>query len=233
MTETTSELKALLEQRTRELETCKERLRTLARLKNAAEMFPFIEERFHTIFRNTSAGMVLTFPDGSFIEANSAFCNFLGYTTDELMKLSVAEVTHPDDREETRRLLREAAAGQAGSFTLEKRYLSKAGATVWGHVSTNWFYDEAGKPIYAVTLIQDITDRKRAEDALRQSEERFRSMFQNTNAGMVIVSPDGEVREANPAFCNFLGYTADELMKLTVEDITHPDDRAETRRILQ
>lgn len=228
MAETVNELKALLEKRTRELEACRERLRSLTRLNNAAEMFPFMEERFHSIFRNTSASMALTFPDGRFIEVNPAFCRFLGYTADELLQLTIEEITHPDDRNKIRTLRRNAAARLIRAFTVEKRYLRKDGATVWGHVSANWFYDDDGKPVYAVTLIQDITEQKRSEEALRQSEERFRSMFQHTSAGMVIISPHGDFLDANPAFCAFLGYRLDELLKLHAMDITHPADRNQT-----
>src|ERR1039457_5626572 len=148
MPESIIELKRLLKQRTEELETCKERLRLLAGREEGSDITHLIEERFHTIFQFSSACMSLTFPDGRFIEVNPAFCRFLGYKTDELMRLSSEEITHPDDREQVRKLRDEARKRRAASYSIDKRYLRKDGATIWGQVSSNWFYDEEGKPIF-------------------------------------------------------------------------------------
>jgi PAS domain S-box-containing protein len=134
-----------------------------------------IEERFHTLFRLTFACMALTSPDGGFIEVNSAFCRFLGYTTDELMRLNSEEITHPDDREMARQLRNKARMGHTTAYSIEKRYLRKDGAMIWGQVSSNWIYDPAGKPSYALAVIQDITDRKQIEAALRESETKLAS----------------------------------------------------------
>ena len=175
MAESVIELERLLEQRTRELETCKERLRLLTGRKEGPDNTRLIEERFHTIFQFSSACMSLTFPDGRFIEVNSAFCRFLGYTADELMQLSSEEITHPDDREQVRQLRDEARKRRTTSYSIDKRYLRKDGTITWGQVSSNWFYDEDGKPIYALAVIQDITDRKRFEEALRNSEANLAS----------------------------------------------------------
>jgi PAS domain S-box-containing protein len=170
MAESIIQLKRLLELKNRELETCKERLRFLTDRKEVPEIAHLVEERFHTIFQFSSACMSLTFPDGRFIEVNPAFCRFLGYTADELMQLSSEEITHPDDREQVRQLRDEARKRRSTSYSIDKRYLRKDGAVIWGQVSSNWFYDEDGKPIYALAVIQDITDRKRIEEALRNSE---------------------------------------------------------------
>lgn len=175
MDESVTELKRLLEQRTSELETCKERLRLLTGRDEGPAITRLVEDRFHTIFRFSSACMSLTFPDGRFIEVNPAFCRFLGYTADELMQLSSEEITHPDDREQVRQLRDEARKGRATSYSIDKRYQRKDGAIIWGQVSSNWFYDEDGKPDYALAVIQDITDRKRIEAALRESEANLAS----------------------------------------------------------
>jgi PAS domain S-box-containing protein len=139
------------------------------------EVESLIEERFHTIFQLTSACMALTSPDGDFIEVNSAFCRFLGYTADELMGLNSEEITHPDNREMVRQLRNKAIMGQTSAYSIEKRYLRKDGAMIWGQVSSNWIYDPAGKPLYALAVIQDITDRKQIEAALRESEAKLGS----------------------------------------------------------
>ncbi|MCM2356687.1 MAG: PAS domain S-box protein [Geobacteraceae bacterium] len=125
-----------------------------------------VEERYQAIFRNTSAGMVLGFPDGSLIEVNPAFCRFLGYGEEELLQLTVEEITHPDDRDIFRGQREAAQNGKVSSYTYEKRFLRKDGSTVWGQVSGNWSYDTDGSPVYLAGLIQDITGRKRMEEEI-------------------------------------------------------------------
>ncbi|HEX9024544.1 MAG TPA: PAS domain S-box protein, partial [Geobacteraceae bacterium] len=131
---------------------------------------PFPEERFHVSFLLSAACMSLTFPDGRFIVVNRAFCRFLGYSEDELMLLSSDAITYPDDREPARRLRDDARQRRTTAYSIDKRYLRKDGTVVWGQVSSNWFYDADGVPIYAQAVIQDITDRKLIEEALRKSE---------------------------------------------------------------
>ena len=139
------------------------------------EVKHLIEERFHTLFQLTSACMALTSPDGRFIEVNSALCRFLGYTADELMGLNSEEITHPDDREMVRQLRNKAIMGHTSAYSIEKRYLRKDGVMIWGQISSNWIYDPDGKPLYALAVIQDITDRKQIESALRESEAKLGS----------------------------------------------------------
>ncbi len=170
MPESVVGLKKLLEERTSELEACRERLRFFTGEGADDGTAPSFERLFHTVFRFSSACMSLTFPDGRFIEVNPAFCRFVGYTENEMMLLSSEEITHPDDREQARRLRDDAQNKRTTSYSIDKRYLHKDGATIWGQVSSNWFYGAEGAPLFALAVIQDITDRKKIEAALRDSE---------------------------------------------------------------
>jgi len=89
-----------------------------------------------------------------------------------------------------------------------------------------------GRPAF-IGIARDITDRKQADDALRRSEERFRSIFEHAVAGMNTMDREGRLVEVNDAFCRFLGFSAEELRGLSVEDFTHPEDRSETREALR
>lgn len=170
MSQNITELKKLLDERNRELESYRERLRFLTGEREGKEMAPFIEERFHMSFLLSSACMSLTFPDGRFIVVNRAFCRFLGYSEDELMLLSSEAITYPEDREPARRLRDDARQRRTTSYSIDKRYVRKDGSVAWGQVSSNWFYDAEHNPLYALAVIQDITDRKHIEEALRKSE---------------------------------------------------------------
>ena len=86
-------------------------------------------------------------------------------------------------------------------------------------------HDQHGAITGAVVSWQDISDRKQAEEALRQSERRFRSLFQDSSVGAVVVTPNGQFLQVNRAFCDFLGYSEPELVGQTVLSITHPEDR--------
>ena len=129
------------------------------------------EERFRSIFENAPVGVTTATPDIRWIQVNPAFCRFLGYTEGELLERTVADVIHPDDLDETHRQIREFISGERQTIDLEKRYVRKDGATVWGHATATWVVDSAGKPRYSVGLTQDITERKWAEVQLMQTSK--------------------------------------------------------------
>lgn len=193
--------------------------------KLAENAFREGEERLRSFFNSSAAAMVIISPEGEFIEVNPACCRLFGYAEDEMVRLKVGDVTHPEDREEMLRLYEELLAGRLPVIEYEKRYLRKDGSILWGHVTVSGVYDPHGKLIYLAGQMQEITERKRAEEALRESEERFRSVFNTAAAGMIIISPTGRIQQANPAFCRFIGQSEAELAQLTIEGITHPEDR--------
>jgi diguanylate cyclase (GGDEF)-like protein/PAS domain S-box-containing protein len=125
------------------------------------------KERFQRVFTEGSVGMAVVGPDYMFMEVNAALCQMLGYEHDELMRLGVKAVTHPDDYEHGAEQSREMFAGRGGSYKLEKRYLKKTGEEVWVNVSVSVVRDENGKPVYSIGIIQDVTERRRAERELQ------------------------------------------------------------------
>ncbi|MGB9081069.1 MAG: PAS domain S-box protein [Desulfuromonadaceae bacterium] len=125
------------------------------------------EERFRSVFETAAAGMVLMRPDGGIFQANPAFCSFTGFTEEELVRMEIANVTHPDDRERTLKNYQSLFSGQEESVHYEKRYLTLDGRTVWGHASVACLLDRENLPGYCIGLVQDITERKEAEEALK------------------------------------------------------------------
>jgi PAS domain S-box-containing protein len=104
------------------------------------------------------------------------------------------------------------------------RMLGTDGSVVWVEKTARAFFDEDGRMVRMIGMIFAITERKRAEDTLRQSEERFRSVFRDAGVGMVIVSPEGRFLAANGTFCDYLGYTEKELLGKTVQSVTFAED---------
>lgn len=126
------------------------------------------EEQLRTIFESSVAGIAMLAPDGRFLQANPAFCNFLGYSENELKQMKITDVTHPDDIEDTLRRRQIARANRSQSIVCEKRYLRKDGSVFWAQLSSTWFFDPQGQPLYTVPVIQDITARKLAEERIRE-----------------------------------------------------------------
>jgi PAS domain S-box-containing protein len=182
------------------------------------------EEIFRSFFESAASGMVIISSEGKTLQINPTFCRLSGYSEAEILEMNVLEVTHPDDRERTRRFYDEIRAGHRKLVDYEKRYLCKDGSVLWGHVTVAGVFDTHGVLNYFAANVQDITERKVAEEALRLSEERFRTIFNTAAAGMVTISLKGQFLAVNDAFCRYIGYSRDELLDLCVPDITHPDD---------
>ncbi|MCC6315311.1 MAG: PAS domain S-box protein [Thermomicrobiales bacterium] len=184
------------------------------------------EARFRAAFADAPIGMALTTPDGRFVLVNRALREILGYRDGELLTRAWPDVTHPPDLDADRSQTASLIAGEIESYQIEKRYLRQDGQMVWGRLSASLVRDEGGQPLYFVSQIQDITPYKAAGAALRASEARFRAAFANAPIGMTLTKPDGSIVQVNRAFCEIVGYDADEALRLTLCDLTHPDDRS-------
>ncbi len=135
------------------------------------------EERFRGIFEDAGVGMALTLRNGRFAQVNPEFCRFLGYSREELLALTVEQVTFPEDRPLTAQLLQQAIAGERSVVNTEKRYLHKNGNTVWGRVTALYeLSGEASQPV-SVAMVQDITAQKLAQEAVQESEATLKSIL--------------------------------------------------------
>ena len=161
-------------------------------LRASEEALKRSEERFRSIFEKAAAGMATVGPDGSFLQANAALSRFLGYTEDELLGRNLAAVVDPDDCPGIRGLRHALDPEEQRATEAEVRFRRKDGRTVWGLVTAAWLFDESRSPRYAVTLVQDVTERKQAEEALRESEHRLRLLVGQMPA--VMWSTDKELR---------------------------------------
>ena len=195
------------------------------------------ETRFRGIFDQAAAGINQADASGRFIEANQYFCDLLGYTRDELLNLTVQAVTHPEDlhqsaisrlfRGELKSVTVEKRYRQ--SVTVEKRYRHKQGDWIWTEVTLSVIHDAAGAVISDLAIVLDIRNFKQASAALQTSEIRFRAIFDQVAAGINQIDASGRFVEANQYYCNLLGYSRAELLKLTFADVVHPEDLARYR----
>jgi PAS domain S-box-containing protein len=136
------------------------------------------EERWRAIFDSAAVSIAAGDLRGGLFNVNPTFQRMLGYTEEELRNLRDFEFTHEDDRAQTRRLFARVVSGQQPSYRLEKRYRRKDGAIVWADVSASTVPATENTPAFLAVMAIDVTERKQAEAALREAEERFRTLVQ-------------------------------------------------------
>ena len=129
------------------------------------------EERFRNVFDSAAIGMAIAGADGKILQANLAMQEMLGYSADELKKMTVLEITHPDDVEESLRNFERMRDGQCDRGRMEKRYRRKDGRILWAHTAFSAVRDAAGKFKYDIAMVEDITERKKMEEVLRNVAE--------------------------------------------------------------
>ena len=187
------------------------------------------EARLRAIFEGVASGMALADKDGTIEVANPALARMLGYSQDELAGMTTTAISHPEDNDRQMALRRQLWTGAIDGYQIEKRYVRKDGSLMWGLLSTTPIHDEQGRVTAALGQILDITDRKTTEEALRESEARFHSAFDDAPIGLALVTPapEGRFQQVNRALCDLLGYTSTELTGMTFQEITHPDDLAD------
>jgi PAS domain S-box-containing protein len=136
-----------------------------------------VRERKTENVQEAPIGIVLTSRDGKFITANPAFCRMLGYTVEEITRMTFLDVTHPDDRSTNSHNVEAMWQGKIPSYRTEKRYIARNGDTRWGGLSTSLIRDGDGRPLYAMAMVEDITERRHAEELLKLGEERYKLML--------------------------------------------------------
>lgn len=178
------------------------------------------ERRFRAIFENAGAGLYTLSPAGRFLQVNRALCRFLGYTQAELLDMTLEEVTHAEDVALSRRMIKEALSYPGYNWHYEKRYRRKDGSLLWAHVSGAWQMDDAGRPAYAIGMIQDITERKHAEEALQESETHYRRLFEaNPHPMWIVDSETCRFLAVNDAAVAHYGYSRKEFLGMSINDI--------------
>jgi PAS domain S-box-containing protein len=194
--------------------------------KMAEEALRRREEFFRSVFESSAVGVAILTPDTRFVQANNAFCSTVGYSEDELRGLDCRCLTHQDDLAAMEKLLPQLIAGEIPTFVLEKRYFKKNGELIWVRNSVSVMRDAAGRPEHLIVLCEDITGRKRAERAMRETEERFRAIFETTPECVKVVGADGTLLQMNSAGLAMVGADrAEDVIGKSVYQLIAPEFR--------
>ncbi len=161
-------------------------LRDITERKRMLEALRESEARLRSAFGDAAIGMALVATDGRLLQVNRSLCEMVGYSEQELMSLSFQAIIHPDDLAPKLAYVRQALTGERRSFQMENRYIHKQGHVVWIVLSASLVCDAGGIPQYFVSQIQDITERKRAEQSLEHSRAHLESFVEHTPAAVAM-----------------------------------------------
>ena len=180
------------------------------------------EERFRLAFTNAPIGMSLTSLDGHFLQVNSALSEMLGRAPQELVGMTVPSVSHPGEWTADRTAMREMREGPRRSYATEKRYLRPDGEIVWARLHAAVVRDENGSPLYFVSQMEDITERKQAEAPLRAGEERTRRILETAGDAYVAIDEDGRITDWNRQAEMTFGWTTEEILGRPLDETIIP-----------
>jgi PAS domain S-box-containing protein len=155
------------------------------------------EERFRATFDQAAVGIAHVGLDGRWLRVNRKLCDIVGYGPQELMGLTFQDITHPDDLEADLAHVRRLLAGEIQTFSMQKRYFRKDRSLVWIELTVSLVRTPGGEAKYFISVVEDVTDEKQVQDALRRSEERLRTLSDNLPQGavyQVLGDPEGRRR---------------------------------------
>lgn len=180
-------------------------VRDITERKRSEQALRESEERFRSYFELPIVGLAITSLERGFLAVNDQMCQTLGYSREELMRKRWSELTHSEDLQADLAEFARVLAGETDSYLMDKRFVRKDGRIIYATVSLRCVRRPDGSPDYFIGLVQDITARKRAEQALRESEQRFRAIFNSAYELIGLLTPAGILVEVNQTALDVAG----------------------------
>ncbi len=177
------------------------------------------QERILAIFKEAAVGMMLVDMNGKPVEANLALQSMLQYSAAELKQMTFSSFTYTADEKAGLGLYTELVAGKRDHYQFDKRYVRKDGGLVYGRVTVSMIRDDHGNPQYALSIIEDVSAQKEIYDDLLKSEEKYRTLMNDAGDVILLVDLFGNIIDANKFAEVFLGYSKDQILKISFTDI--------------
>jgi PAS domain S-box-containing protein len=175
------------------------------------------EQRFRATFEQAAVGVAHVSPDGKFLRLNQKFCDIVGYSQEEMLDLTFQDITHSDDLDIDLEYVRQLLDREIESYSMDKRYYRKDGSIVWVSLTVSLVFDKGGNPKYFVSVIQDISERKQAEETLRQSRDFLEHLiYAVPDAIFSVKIPERTINWANDSF-DVIGYEPEEYIGQSTE----------------
>ena len=185
------------------------------------------EELFRGVFEHAQLGLCVGEMEGRLLQVNEAFCRMVGYSEEELLDRTWMDLTHTDDLDTALRNREQLSQDPAEFVDSEIRHIHRNGSAVWVRVRVSQVRDSGGSPQYLVACVEDITERRRAAEAVRESEDRFRIMADGCPTIMWVTNADGGIRFINRATRDFFGTSYEQVDGGKWQILLHPDDAPE------
>jgi diguanylate cyclase (GGDEF)-like protein/PAS domain S-box-containing protein len=203
--------------------------------KKAEDALKRAEEKYRNIFENAMIGIYQSTPEGRYLSVNPAMARIFGYSSPEEMIKTIRNTglqtyVNPDDRIRFKKLLESGEI--VGGFETQRYRKDKD--KFWVSINNRAVFDESGKVLYYEGIVEDITARKKAEEALRESEIKFRSLFEESRDAIYITTKDGRFIDANQSFLDLFGETREGLMERNAKDAyTSIEDKERLKKMIK
>jgi PAS domain S-box-containing protein len=168
------------------------------------------EKRFSRLFSSAAAGIALCTPNGTFFQANPAFCLIVGYSEEELRGIHFSQITHPDDLPGSAERLRKLLSGEIENFVMEKRLLRKDGETIWVHSSISCVHSDQGEPLHVIAVVEDITERVKAQTVVSRLQERLALTLEHMTDAFCLLDREWRVSFINKEGQRLVLHTAEQ-----------------------
>ncbi len=191
------------------------------------------ESTFRALFEQAAIGVAkVETATGRFILVNQRYADIVGYSREELLALDFQTITHPDDRPADARNMKLLTSGQVREFTTEKRYIRKDGTRVSANVTVSALWNPGEHPTYNMAMIEDISERKRAEEDTKRERAFFDRLVETAPEGIAITGDAGKILRVNAEFVRMFGYSPDEAVGQIIDDLVVPPALDEEARAI-
>jgi PAS domain S-box-containing protein len=197
--------------------------RDISERKIAEKALRKSDEKLKNIFNLANSGIILADVEGNFLEFNNWWLKMTGYTREEYSKMKNFGVTHPDDLEKSKLWLQKIFSGEIEKYQIEKRYVRKDKSIFWGESSVSAIKNKNNQITSTIGIVTDITERKLAEELLRESEEKYRGLVENSPDGIITYVKE-KVTYVNAEALRIVGASsAEQIVGKSVLEFVHPD----------